>query len=77
MEVLSEQALHNLQAATALARAVTWKEVSDVQKDFIGGSIGRMSRLGELYQQYFQAGDLRAARSPGASRTRPTDPPQI
>lgn len=56
MEILGEQTRHNMTAAAALARAVNWTEVIDLQRDFIGGSLGRMNRFGECYRQLLWRG---------------------
>ena len=48
VEILGEQARHNMQTAGALAQAVNWSEVADVQRDFIDDSVARMSRLGGM-----------------------------
>jgi hypothetical protein len=60
VETLGEQARHNMQAAAALARAVKWTDVVDLQRDFIGGSVERMHRFGECYRQLLWAGTTAA-----------------
>ena len=56
MDMLTEQAQHNMQAAAALSRAVDWSQVAEIQRDFFSGSFARASQLAHFYRQIFQVG---------------------
>lgn len=56
VQLLSEQARHNLQVATAMGRVFNWGEVAKAQIDFLRGSFERMNRLSGRYREITQAG---------------------
>ena len=51
VDLLGEQARHNLEVATALGRAVRWDEVLQTQAEFVRVSL---ERFGELNRRYLE-----------------------
>lgn len=56
VDLLGEQARHNMQVATAIGRAVNWAQVAEIQRDFLTESFKRMNHLGESYRGMMQVG---------------------
>lgn len=63
-ELFAEQARHNLEAATAVTRAIGWSQVLEAQRDYVTTSFERMRQLNDRYREMAQAG-LKAFALPG------------
>lgn len=51
VDLLAEQARHNMDAAAALGRSMNLIALAKVQREFIAGSFERMNKLGERYRE--------------------------
>ena len=60
LKTLVEQGRHNVQAGAALAGAVSWNDAFEVQREFVAGSVARMSRAGECYLRMLRVGPATA-----------------
>jgi hypothetical protein len=49
LDLLDEQARHNLEVAAALGRTVAWAEIVRVQGELVRGSLERWTRLSSAY----------------------------
>ncbi|HYO60983.1 MAG TPA: hypothetical protein VEU29_03695 [Actinomycetota bacterium] len=56
VELLAEQTRHNLEAATAITRAVGWSQILEAQRDYVTASFERMRQLNDRYREMVQAG---------------------
>jgi hypothetical protein len=56
MDLLAEQTRHNMEAALAIGRAVNWTGVAEAQRDFVTGSLARMSQINQRYREIIQNG---------------------
>ena len=56
VDLIGQQTRHNMQVAAAFGRVMNWAEVAEIQRDYLAGSINRMSQLGERYRAMMQAG---------------------
>lgn len=63
-ELLAEQTQQNADALNALARAVTWTDVAEVQSKLIAGSFLRFSRFNARYGAFLLRGMTATAASP-------------
>jgi hypothetical protein len=55
VDVLNEQTRQNLQVIATLGRAVNWKEIVQVQSEFMRSSFERLSQLNGRYLELTQA----------------------
>ena len=53
-ELLAEQTRHNLEAATAITRAVDWSTVFAAQRDYVAASFERFRQLNDRYRELLQ-----------------------
>ena len=56
MDLLAEQTRHNMEAALAIGRAVSWTGVAEAQRDFVTGSLARISQINQRYREIIENG---------------------